>query len=88
MTFHFHDHFIFFLQNDGGDLFDIDTLQGILTVRDNLDYESLGDGHKYYVIRVVVMVGIEAHIFLDILNCNLFSNSYHKYLNLNRNTSK
>ncbi|CAG2221144.1 PCDH15 [Mytilus edulis] len=43
--------------NDGGDLFDIDTLQGILTVRDNLDYESLGDGHKYYVIRVVVMDG-------------------------------
>ncbi|CAC5402166.1 PCDH15 [Mytilus coruscus] len=43
--------------NDGGELFDIDTLQGVLTVRGNLDYESLGDGHQYYVIRVVVMDG-------------------------------
>lgn len=45
-----------FLQNDGSELFEIDSLHGILTTKANLDYENLGDGHKYYVVRVVVMV--------------------------------
>ena len=45
-------------QNGGSDLIDIDSLNGIMTTKGNLDYEKLGDGHKYYVVRVVVMVRI------------------------------